>query len=593
MDIRKLLFNAHAMMPFVMAVALALPCVVEAVTIGEAVLQSGAGEPLLAQVDLIVGSNERIDDSCLSLVAPDPLQDNVGSFLTEANLFLKAEGKRQYVDISSRKPFIDAVVRLRLQIKCPGLSGVIKTLVISPSAQKTGKKPIYLASATPAFSDEQRVGKIDAEEIALLLAQQKLLVDGFLTMQHQLKQLQDELAEIKSQLTQSGVNPAVVAAVAAPSAMAQTTAGTQESSPQATIAGKLLQDNPYLHDGILAALGLGLISFALWLGLRFYANIKSHIEIGPQVSAAPAIKLAADVAAAPKRSPSNSIKQPSHITSVPAPAVVLSPKENAAGNVPPAAVHTSPVKVGEKADEEDSMLEEAHLYAANGRLAKAVEILLEIIKRRPSKADAWSLLLSLYSSLGKVAEFENTAREFLKHHKASPLWDGIQVLGRTLDRDNPLYADHNAHVATVSASPDAADLHHPIGDVLMEMGVLSKREIQHYLADFDPKKHGRFGGYLVARKAITLAQLDQALLQQQGVNVEAISDVLPSLQDIENFLANFDPKQHGSVGKFIASHNAVTPEQLSQVLQQHSNRRAAVKNTQVGDSAAVDKAPSS
>jgi len=117
---------------------------------------------------------------------------------------------------------------------------------------------------------------------------------------------------------------------------------------------------------------------------------------------------------------------------------------------------------------------------------------------------------------------------------------------------------------------------------------LSKREILKYLDDFDPQKHGRFGGYLVARKAITIAQLDQALLQQHGVHAEAKAGDLPSLQEIENFLASFDPKQHGSVAKFMASHN-VTPEQLGQLLQQPSNRGAPAKKPQADDMPNFDK----
>ncbi len=113
----------------------------------------------------------------------------------------------------------------------------------------------------------------------------------------------------------------------------------------------------------------------------------------------------------------------------------------------------------------------------------------------------------------------------------------------------------------------------------MEMGVLSKLDLQNFLDDFDPKKHGRFGGYLVARKAITLAQLDQALLQQQGVHTEVKFGDLPSLQGIENFLADFDPKRDGSVGEFMASRKAVTPKQLSHLLQQQSTHGAAVEIT--------------
>ncbi|MEJ1959596.1 MAG: hypothetical protein WDM70_09390 [Nitrosomonadales bacterium] len=77
----------------------------------------------------------------------------------------------------------------------------------------------------------------------------------------------------------------------------------------------------------------------------------------------------------------------------------------------------------------DEILEEARLYATLGRTARAAEILQEITKLYPFKAEAWPLLLSIYSSLGKSAEFEKAALEFLKHHKDSPSWRGIQALG--------------------------------------------------------------------------------------------------------------------------------------------------------------------
>lgn len=573
MDIRKLFTNQHAIAAFAMTVALMFPCVVEAVSIGEAVLQSGRGEPLLARVELVVESNERIEDSCLSLVAPDPLREDASSFLTEASLSLKTDGRRQYVHISSPNPFNHALTRLRLQIKCPGMQGGIKTLTISPPAQTASKKQADPASLTPELSggatDESRIGKINPEELALLLEQQKLLVVSFLAMQQQFKLLQDELREIKLQLAQSSVGPSGLASSA--------TAGTQENSPKPDIAAKqpvAQQDSMYLQNVLLAAIGLVLFIIVLWLWLRNYA--KSHSGTGSQQDTVQKVPVAP------------AIKQPSQLKSVHAPAAGLPPKTGAAGNAAVAHSVISPKKNGTKVAEEDAMLEEAGLYAANGRMDKAVEILREVIKRCPSKVDAWTLLLSIYSALGRVAEFEITAREFLKYHKANPSWSGIQVLGRTLDHDNPLYADHGSHISASPLLPDALNLRHPIGDVLIEMGALSKREILKYLDDFDPQKHGRFGGYLVARKAITIAQLDQALLQQHGVHTEAKPGDLPSLHDIENFLANFDPKQHGSVAKFMASHN-VTPEQLGQLLQQPSNRGAPAKKPQAGDMPNFDK----
>ena len=50
MDIRKLPLAPPGITAFVMAVALTFPCAIGAVSIGEIVMQSGRGEPLLANV---------------------------------------------------------------------------------------------------------------------------------------------------------------------------------------------------------------------------------------------------------------------------------------------------------------------------------------------------------------------------------------------------------------------------------------------------------------------------------------------------------------------------------------------------------------
>ena len=673
MNIRKQPLTPKAVMAF----ALAFPCVVQAVSIGEVVLQSRLGEPLLAQVDLMAGSGERIDDSCLSLTAPDPHEEDTSGYLSAANLALKTDGKRQYVVISSRKPLNDAFARLRLQVKCPGSGSVIKTLTILPDmpppltqapivapgapaeakstsaspaadtreipaaanrrgsrntqpevekylsgktarpvskqhppAQTASKKQGRSASFRLKFSgepiDESRIGKISAEERILLLAQKKLLdaddqTASFLALQHQVKQLQDELGEIKLQLAQLGTSPsAAPSALAASAASPATgTADTRKNRPQPAIAVKqpaLPQDDP--QNKLLAALGLVLAILALWLGLRHHRKIKSRISIESQRDAKPILKPAGDVAtaqniamsaAATPPSPAHSFSAPSFpapaskIKSGHAPGLVAHPKASTNEAAPP------PRKIEAEASEEDSMLEEAGLYAAHGRPAKAVEILQEIIKRSPSKADAWSLLLSIYSSLGNAAEFEKTAREFLKRFKDSPSWSGIQALGRTLDQNNPLYADDNRRFSAPPLLPDTLNSPRPIGDVLMEMGLLSKQDLRNCLDDFDPKKHGRFGAYLVARKAITLAQLDQALLKRQGDSTEAKPGTLPSLQEMENFLADFDPKRDGSVGEFLASRKADTPEQLGHLLQQQTGHGETAAAPQAEEPPPLDR----
>ncbi len=53
-----------------------------------------------------------------------------------------------------------------------------------------------------------------------------------------------------------------------------------------------------------------------------------------------------------------------------------------------------------------------------------------------------------------------------------------------------------------------------INDVLVRMGVVTEPELEHVLADFDPKRHGHCGNYLVSCGLITKKQLHAALLRQ-------------------------------------------------------------------------------
>lgn len=142
MDIRKFFLASHAIMALAMIIALTFPSIAKAISIGEVVMQSKVGEPLFAQVDLVVGSGEHIENSCLALAPPDPLEDDASDYLTKANLSVKTEGARQYVVISSRTPFNDAFAKLRLQIKCPGKGSIIKLLTILPDLVPDAQAPI-------------------------------------------------------------------------------------------------------------------------------------------------------------------------------------------------------------------------------------------------------------------------------------------------------------------------------------------------------------------------------------------------------------------------------------------------------------------
>lgn len=242
------------------------------------------------------------------------------------------------------------------------------------------------------------------------------------------------------------------------------------------------------HNELFVGLGLILVVLVLWSGFRYSIKRKSRVEINVELTTTPL-----------------AIKRPPQVKS-----------EHTV-----AAATFLPQEIEEEVTDVNLMLEEAELYANLGRPASAVKILQTIIQRNPSTASAWSLLLSSYSSLGKAAEFEDTAREFLKYHKESPLWSGIQAIGRTLDQNNPLYIDNNSGISASTSFPNA-NSRRPIGDILIGMGVLTEESLQRWLDIFNPTKHGRFGGYLLSCKVITLAQLDQALLRQQGLMPNAL-----------------------------------------------------------------------
>lgn len=650
MDIAKFFHPFRLFAAVALVVALLPPYIAGAVGIGEIVLQSKLGEPLFVQVGLMTASGENVEESCLSLAEPDPQDDEARNYLRKAKLEIKTEGARRYVVISSHKPFNELFAKLRLQVNCPGIGSIIKTLtflpdlsVISPpatnvpvsttaeasdsnapagapdrnaqmenaaqqpahdeSSARTGAGEDTLQAAPPARKrhaqtsrrklerqatfrlklsgepiDESRIGKISPEERNLLLARQKLLdaddqMASFLALQHQVKQLQDELGEIKLKLATLDRSPS---AAAMPVAGALGKAAAPAGDKPAIAVKDVTLQNDTLQLGLLAA-GLMLLITALLLLLRRHTRLKSQQAAKPLLGQSSAkeepavIPLvspytaatvpATPVPATPVRAiPVSATPPPTHKEEqAVAPPKIITPKEA----LPQ---YTQPKIEKEEVTEESSMLEEAELYAVHGRPDKAIEILHEITARNPAHTEAQMLLISILSSLSRVDEFEKAAREFLKYNKDSESWKMVQTLGRTLDQSNPLYTgDGNPGIAAIFMPQMAANKVRPVGDILIEMGALSAQDMKNCLADFKPKVHGRFGGYLISRKVITLAQLNQALLKQHGADTPG---VLPTLQDMESFLADYDPERDGNVGEFLVARKAITHDQLNNTLQQ-------------------------
>ncbi len=55
-----------------------------------------------------------------------------------------------------------------------------------------------------------------------------------------------------------------------------------------------------------------------------------------------------------------------------------------------------------------------------------------------------------------------------------------------------------------------------LGDVLIKMKILNQTVLAEMVRDYDPKKHGRLGDYLVAKEVISSSNLERALATQRG-----------------------------------------------------------------------------
>jgi len=555
-----------------------------AVGIGELTLKSHLFEPLHAQVELQLGQGEAINDSCLSLSAAEYEEEFFPTGLT-----VSLDSSRRIAVIRTRKPFIELFAIFRLKIQCRDMGSVSKTLTLLPefgpisaaraaaaSAQDNAREPDSVAGqngrvrASQQPAEQEAVplsssGKLaadhanresqsrltlsggpldlsrirNAKELKReLLALQKLFDEDdqtarLLTVQNQVSQMQEELKTIKQQLGLPELKGA--ASVVADTHRVNLPAVSQPAIGQ-------------VWRTALIALGLLVAILLTWLGLRYVARRKSQVR-QPDIStvairAQHELQILNHVANAQTPLNPNSDAQMAHAVNLPySKQTDLSAKK--------------PRTISEA---ESEVMEEAELYAVHGHADKGIKILQEFVGQHPTSEKAWILLLSICSSRGQAKMFESAARKFLLHNKNSTSWVAIQALGRTLDRENPLYLDENNPGASVPLLPYFSQKKHRlIGDILVELNYLSSRDIENLLKDFDPKLHGRFGNYLVMSKQVSYAQLGEALMKQQADSTSLQSDSLPTLQQMEDLLKDFNPQRDGSVEEFLMSRKILMP----------------------------------
>jgi len=353
--------------------------------------------------------------------------------------------------------------------------------------KKRGRSEIFMLKISSELLDESRIGKISTQEREF--NRQKLLdaddqMASFLAMQHQVKQLQDELGEIKLKLAQFNASSPMTTLPGANSNLGGSASSNTKEEKMGVFAG-----------------GLALAILALLLGLRYY-NHRHSQRLGKQTWAS----MAAEPVAAPEH-PAQKITHSKELSEVDA----IIEKAELYSFVPT----SSFAKSQKELSEIDAIIEEAELYSTYGHPGRATLMLQELIQQHPSKIEAWELLLFILSSQRKKTEFERVARDFMSLNKNDDSWKKIQAMGHSLEQNNPLYSDDDA-AGTIAADPPqlASSKRRLIGNILVETGILSAQEMKNYLDNFDPKQDGRIGEYLVSRKAITNEQLNDVLRLQ-------------------------------------------------------------------------------
>lgn len=530
--------------------------------IGEITLLSNLGEPLNATVDIQLAQGEKIDNSCLSLFVVGESGKPASWDYQSTKLNYRYDHSSHNIQLRSLMPFNEPFAMLRIQVKCQELVGS-KTLTLLPKmASKAATPPSVSVAPKLAFSqrpkdvtkadtvvaptrserssppatskkvdsvshtsgavdnasvlklklsdaeiDISNLGKLGAEERSALLAQQKMLdandpTSQFIATQQQLRQAQDEVDRLRLQIARIEVSKA---------AATQLPASAPSSDPM--IRNALL--------GFAAIMLLVIVAF----GMRYLSNSQSAAVVYPRKK---------DFAAQPAKevSPQTAnivrpidLKQASIGDDVRSEAIVLQDIQS---------------ETAQPIEDEHAVLEEAELYSVYGHADKGIRILKEFLVQHPHSEKSWTLLLSIYASSGQSQEFEKSARDFLNRSKNSSSLKIVQALGRTLDRGNPLYAEEMIS-GEAEASP-LADLRaqRPIGDILIELGYLSAQDLQNCLGEFDHAQHGRFGNYLLTRRMINHAQLNEALLRQQTSGLDGGGPHrLASLEKVAESLKDF------------------------------------------------------
>lgn len=132
-------------------------------------------------------------------------------------------------------------------------------------------------------------------------------------------------------------------------------------------------------------------------------------------------------------------------------------------------------------------ISEAEVYMAYGRDAQAEEILKDAIAKEPARHELHLKLLEVYAHRKDAAAFDRLAGElYATLGSASPLWQKVAELGRTLEPGNPMYAAAaGAVVAAAAAAAVTAPAAQPAAAAEVEEAGAEEAAAGDHVLDFD------------------------------------------------------------------------------------------------------------
>jgi pilus assembly protein FimV len=100
--------------------------------------------------------------------------------------------------------------------------------------------------------------------------------------------------------------------------------------------------------------------------------------------------------------------------------------------------------------------EEAQMLLDHGLMTQAINLLHSEIEQYPSALVLWMKLFDIYVGQGMRQEFQNRAVGFRLQFSSDSLWQQVQVMGRIVDEDNPLYLSLDESLDESLMFPQAA-----------------------------------------------------------------------------------------------------------------------------------------